>query len=344
MAPGRISSMEQRARPSPHFGKYDDGGDLVETAFLVQGLLTARQYFDRDNAAEREIRQTITDLWRGVEWDWYRKTPSSDFLYWHWSPDFGWHISHPLVGWNETMIVYLLAIASPTHPVPPSLYHTGWAGQSDFAVRYRQNWSRTTQGDHYTNGNTYYGIKLDVGEGNGADLFFTQFSFMGFDPRGKKDQYTDYFRNNRNIALINHAYCAENSRRYLGYSTDCWGLSAGMNDGGGRPLPRDDNGTICCSAALGSFPYTPQESMAALKHFYRDLGAKNWGIYGFHDGFNETQNWFDPVWMGLNQAVIVVMIENYRSGVVWKNFMANPEIRPALEAIGFRPDGDLNAH
>ncbi len=327
-----------------YFGKYDDGGDLVETAFLIQGLLAARQYFDRDNTAEREIRQTITELWRGVEWDWYRKTPTSDFLYWHWSPDYGWYISHPLVGWNETMIVYLLAIASPTHPVPASMYYTGWAGQSDFAVKYRQNWSRTTQGDHYTNGSSFYGFKLDVGEGTGADLFFTQFSFMGFDPHNKRDEYTDYFRNNRNIALINHAYCAQNPRNYVGYSAECWGLSAGINAGGGRPLSRDDNGTICCSASVGSFPYTPKESMAALKHFYRDLGSKIWGIYGFHDGFNQTQNWFDPVWMGLNQAVIVVMIENYRSGVVWKSFMANPEIQPALDAIGFKSDVDLKVN
>jgi hypothetical protein len=327
---------------SPYFGKYDDGGDLVETAFLMQGLLTARQYFDRNTVAENEIRQTINALWRGVEWDWYRKDPASDFLYWHWSPDYGWHISHPLVGWNETMMVYLLAIASPTHAVPAGIYYTGWASQSDFAVRYRQTWSSTTRGDHYTNGGTYYGLKLDVGEGNGSDLFFTQFSFMGFDPRGKRDRFTDYFQNNRNIALINHAYCADNPSKYTGYSSDCWGLSAGVNSGGGRPLPRDDNGTICCSAALGSFPYTPRESMAALKFFYRNLGAKIWGIYGFHDGFNETQNWFDPVWMGLNQAVIVVMIENYRSGAIWKNFMKNPEIEPALQKIGFTPDNDVN--
>jgi hypothetical protein len=319
-----------------YFGKYDNGGDLVETAFLVQGLLVARQYFDRDNESEHEIRQTITDLWHEVEWDWYRKEPSSDFLYWHWSPDFGWHISHPLVGWNETMIVYLLAIASPTHPVPASLYHTGWAGQSDLAVRYRHEWSRTTVGDHYINGNTFFGYKLEVGEGTGADLFFTQFSFLGFDPRGKRDGYADYFRNNRNIALINQAYCASNPRKFVGYSADCWGLSAGINSGGGRPQPRDDNGTICCSAALGCFPYTPRESMAALKHFYRDLGSKTWGIYGFHDGFNETENWFEAVWMGLNQAVITVMIENYRTGLIWKNFMANPEIKPALATIGFK--------
>ena len=190
-------------------------------------------------------------------------------------------------------------------------------------------------GDHYTNGSAFYGLKLDVGEGTGADLFFTQFSFMGFDPRGKQDGYTDYFRNNRNIALVNHAYCASNPRKYLGYSSECWGLSAGINSGGGRPQARDDNGTICCSAALGCFPYTPKESLAALKHFYRDLGAKTWGIYGFHDGFNETENWFEPVWMGLNQAVITVMVENYRTGLIWKNFMANPEIKPALAAIGF---------
>ena len=159
---------------------------------------------------------------------------------------------------------------------------------------------------------------------------------MGFDPRGLTDGYADYFQNNRNIALINHAYCAKNPRKFTGYGNDCWGLSAGINSGGGRPLPRDDNGTICCSAALGSFPYTPRESMAALKHFYRTLGAKTWGVFGFHDGFNETENWFEPVWMGLNQAVIVVMIENYRSGLIWKNFMANPEIQPALKSIGFR--------
>jgi hypothetical protein len=317
---------------------YDDGGDLVETAFMTQGLLAARQYFDRETADEQEIRDTITRLWHEVEWDWHRQTPNGEVLYWHWSPEHGWHISHPLVGWNETMIVYLLAIASPTHGVPASLYHTGWAGQSDLAVRYRRNWSRTTDGDHYANGNTYYGIPLDVGCGSGGELFFTQFSFLGFDPRARKDQFTNYFRNNRNIALIHRAYCIENPRERKGYGAECWGRSAGVNSGGGQPLPRADNGTICCSAALGAFPYTPDESMAALKHFYRTLGAKTWGVYGFHDGFNETEDWFDEVYMGLNQAQIVVMIENHRTGLVWRNFMANAEIAPALQAIGFESD------
>jgi hypothetical protein len=320
----------------PYFGKYDDGGDLVETAFLMQGLLAARQYFDRDTQAEIEIRKTITDFWRSVEWDWYRKEPTSDFLYWHWSPDHGFHISHPLVGWNETMIVYLLAIASPTHPVPASLYHTGWAGQSAEAVRYRQNWSGTTHGDHYTNGNTYYGIKLDVGPV--SELFFTHFSFLGFDPRGKRDRYTNYFKNNRNMALIHHAYSIANPRRRAGYGDDTWGRSAGINAGSGRATPRGDNGTITIHASLASFPYTPEQSLKALKHFYRDLGGKLWGIYGFRDGFNLTENWFEDVYMGLNQGPITVMIENHRTGLVWKLFMSNPEIGEALEKIGFVAD------
>lgn len=322
----------------PFFGRYDDGGDLVETAFMMEGLLTARQYFNRDNPTEREVRETITRLWREIEWDWYRQTANSDVLYWHWSPDHGFYISHPLIGWNESMIVYLLAIASPTHAVPADLYDRGFTGTSELHVEYRRGWSRTTLGDHYVNGGTYYGIKLNVGEGTGSDLFFTHFSFMGFDPRGIHDRYTNYFENNRAIALINHAYCVANPRKFAGYGDDCWGLSAGINSGGGRAWPRDDNGTINIMASLASMPYTPNESMAALRHFYRDLGPKVFGIYGFFDGFNETENWFEEAYMALNQAPITVMIENHRTGLVWKNFMANPEIKPMLNAIGFKPD------
>ena len=325
-------------RAIPYFGTYDDGGDLVETSFLVQGLLAARGYFSGPGSSEAEIRSTVTQLWQGVEWDWYRQTPDSAYLYWHWSPDYGWKINHPLIGWNETLMAYLLAIASPTHPVPSSLYYSGWASQSAEAVDYRQRWSRTTAGDHFTNGNSYYGITLDVGEGRGAGLFFTQFSFLGFDPRGIRDRYVNYFENNRKQALINRAYCIENPLHRVGFGENAWGISAGINSGGGIPEPAGENGTLCCSAALGAFPYTPAESMAALKHFYRDLGAKTWGIYGFFDGFNQTQDWYEPVWMALNQAQIVVMIENYRTGLVWKSFMKNPEIAPALSAMGFRPD------
>ena len=328
---------------SPYFGPYDDGGDLVETAFLMQGLLVARQYFNHQTAEEKQIRNTVTSLWKTIEWDWYRQGPDPNFLYWHWSPDHGFYLHHPLIGWNETMIVYLLAIASPTHPVPATMFHSGFASQSDFAVRYRQDWGRTTQGDHYTNGNSYYGRKLDVGVGSGGELFFAHYSFLAFDPRGKHDRYTNYFENNRNIALIAHAYAMDNPLQFTGYGDDTWGRSAGVNANGGRSQPSDDNGTITCTAALSSFPYTPVESMKALKHFYRDLGGQLWGIYGFRDGFNQTENWFEDVNTGLNQAPIAVMIENYRSGLIWKQFMSNPEIQPALDAIGFVKDASAGA-
>lgn len=322
----------------PYFGKYDDGGDLIETAFMIQGLLAARQYFTGDTPGERELRDTITRFWRTTEWDWYRKTPDSDFLYWHWSPKHAFHISHPLIGWNESAIAYLLAIMSPTHGVPASMWHSGWAGTSPTAVAYRRNWSRTTAGDHFVNGNRYYGIKLDVGEGNGAELFFTQFSFLGFDPRGIRDKYTNYFKNNRNIGLISQAYAIDNPEKHVGYGADAWGQSAGIHSGGGRARPADDNGTLVVHASLGMMPFTPEGSMKALRHYYRDLGAKIWGVYGFVDAFNESENWHDEVYMGLNQAQTVVMIENHRTGLLWKLFMANPEVQPALDRIGFVKD------
>jgi hypothetical protein len=322
----------------PYFGPYDDGGDLIETSFLVEGLLAARQYFTRDTPGEHEIRDTITRLWKEVEFDWYAKGPIPGYLMWHWSPDQGFHIHHPLIGWNETMIAYLLGIASPAHPIPANMYYSGFASQSDFAAHYREGWGRTTQGDNYTNGNSYYGIKLDVGVGEGGGLFFTHYSFLGFDPRGKHDRYTNYFQNSRNIALIAHAYAVANPLKRAGYGDNSWGRSDGVNAGEGKSHPRGDNGTITCTAALASFPYTPEESMKALKHFYRDLGGKLWGIYGFRDGFNETENWFEDVNMGLNQGPIVDMIENYRTGLLWNLFMSNPEVEPMVKAIGFQKE------
>jgi hypothetical protein len=325
----------------PLFGKYDNGGDLVETAFMVQALLTARQYFNGDEESEQEIRATITRLWEGVEWDWYRRSLDGEFLYWHWSPDYEWHIGHPLIGWNETMIVYLLAIASPTHPVPASLYYSGWASQAESAQQYRRNWGKTTDGDHYRNGNHYYGLELPVGVGSGGPLFFTHYPFLGFDPRGKRDRYANYFENNRAISLINYRYCIENPGQYEGYGEACWGLTASDDHTGyvaHDPSPHNDNGTISPTGALAAFPYTPQESMAALKHFYYALGAQLWGIYGFRDAFNLSENYISSIFMGLNQAPIVAMIENHRSGLLWGLFMANPEIADMLEAVGFVPD------
>lgn len=323
------------------FGMYDNGGDLVETAFLMEGLLAARQYFNGPSEAEKSLYQRITALWETVEWDWYRRSPKSDALYWHWSPEFSWRINHRLTGFNEVMITYLLAIASPSHSVPADLYYTGWAGQSNAAAEYRAGWSGTAEGDQYANGHVYEGIKLDVGVGSGGPLFFAHYSYMGFDPRGIRDRYTDYFENNRNLARINLAYCIRNPHHFKGYGPNDWGLTASDDFLGYLPHSPDeshDNGTITPTGALASFPYTPEASMAALKHFYRDLGDRLWGIYGPRDAFTADRNWYSPIFMGLNQAPIVVMIENYRSGLVWKSFMSNPEIQPMLHKIGFKPD------
>ena len=315
----------------PVFNMFDDGGDLVETAFLMEGLLTVRQYLNQSSAQEKVLYDRISHLWETVEWDWYRQTPQSDALYWHWSPQWSWHINHRLTGFNEVMIVYLLAIASPTHAVPVDLYYTGWADRAGDA----------SKDNDFLNGKTFYGIKLDVGTKEGNPLFFAHYSYMGFDPRGIRDRFTDYFENNRNLALINRAYCIENPKHHKGYGPDSWGLTASDGPSGYRahaPDPNNDTGTMTPTGALGSFPYVPEASMAALKHFYRDLGDRLWGIYGPRDAFDLDHNWFAPIYMGLNQTPITVMVENYRTGLLWRLFMSNPEMKPMLERIGFKVD------
>lgn len=320
----------------PFFGHRDNGADLVETSFLMEGLLAARQYFAGKNSDEQLIRDKITSIWEKVEWDWFRQEPDSKFLYWHWSPDQGWVINHKLIGWNETMVTYLLAIASPTHPVPASMYYTGWANQDDIGQKYRSNWGQTTDGSKYTNGNTYFGIKLDVGVSNGGPLFFTHYSFMGYDPHFITDRYTNYFTNNQNIARINYRYCVQNPKHFKGYGENSWGLTA--SDGpyhysADEPVAWQDRGKIAPTGAISSFPYTPEESMKALKNYYYYYGKFLWGEYGFKDAFDLTNNWCSEIYMGLNQAPQVVMIENYRTGLIWKLFMQNPEVQNGLKRL-----------
>lgn len=321
----------------PVFGMFDNGGDLVETSFLMEGLLSARQYFRGNSPAEKDLYQRITKLWEGVEWDWYRGPQPGDFLYWHWSSEWKWQIQHPLIGFNEVMITYLLAMSSPSHPVPPTVYYSGWASQSQTAIHYRAGWSGSAAGDHYGNGQTYYGIKLDVGVGTGGPLFFTHYSFFGFDPHSLHDRYTaSYFENNRNLALINRAYCMSNPKHFSGYGADAWGLTASDGPWGYVPHAPDDSsdkGTLTPTGALASFPYTPEASMAALKHYYRDLGSQMWSIYGPRDAYNQGENWISPIYMGLNQAPIAAMVENYRTGLIWKQFMSNPEIGEMLHKL-----------
>lgn len=320
----------------PFFGKYDDGGDLVETSFFMQGLLVARQYLSTKNPAEIALRERMSAIWEAVEWNWYKQHEDSPYLYWHWSPRHAWHIGHRLIGWNETLITYFLGIASSSHGIDPGMYYSGWASQDTIARDYRVNWGKTTEGSLYSNGNTYYGINLDVGVSNGGPLFFTHYSFMGLDPRKMEDQYTHYFKNNQAIAKINFRYCCQNPGDYFGYGQQCWGLTASDGPWGYKarePVLRMDDGTIAPTGAIASFPYLPEEAMKALKFFYRECGDFLWGEYGFRDAFNLTENWCANIFMGLNQAPMTVMIENYRTGLIWDLFMSAPEVKEGLEAI-----------
>jgi hypothetical protein len=307
------------------FSARDDGGDLVETAFLIQGLLTARQYYTGDTPEEIALRENITRLWEEIDWSWYRQ-PGRNVLSWHWSPTNRFAINLNIQGFDEAQIIYLLAIAAPNaeFAVPPSLYHTGWAGSN------------------YESPFSFYNIPVIVGRGKGGPLFFSHYSYLGFDPRGIRDEYANYFVRNTNQTLINYEHCVDNPYNHAGYGPTAWGLTASDDPDGylaHSPNSRSvDNGTIAPTAALSSMPYTPELSMRALKHFYRELGDKMWGPYGFYDAYNESRNWYADSYLAIDQGPIICMIENHRSGLLWDIFMRNPEIQPALDAVGFVKD------
>jgi hypothetical protein len=299
------------------FSEKDDGGDLVETSFLMMGLLCARQFFDAGDAREKNLRQAIDQLWHNVEWDWH--TNGREALYWHWSPRHGWDMDHAIRGWNECLVTYLLAASSPTHAVEPAVYHRGWANSATFL-----------------NGRDFYNVNLPLGPPCGGPLFFSHFSFLGLDPRGLRDRYADYWQQNRAHTLINRAYCISNSGRFSGYGAQCWGLTACDGDAGyGAFCPNHDRGVIAPTAALSAMPYTPEESMTVLRFLYEELGSKIWGRFGFVDAFNLSRGWVAESNLAIDQGPIVVMIENARSGLLWKQFMSCPEIHVGLDRLGF---------
>jgi hypothetical protein len=300
------------------FSADDNGGDLVETSFLVQGLITVRQYLNENDATEKALIDRINTLWESVEWDWYTKG-GEDVLYWHWSPDKEWVMNHQLRGNNETMITYVLAASSPTHSIESSVYHNGYARNG--AIK---------------NGKAFYGITLPLGEDYGGPLFFTHYSFLGLDPRNLSDTYANYWTQNVNHSLINHAYVVANPKNWIGYSDKNWGLTASDNqEGYNAHSPTNDLGVITPTAALSSFPYTPEESMKALKFFYYSIGDRLWGTYGFYDAFNLTEGWTASSYLAIDQGPIVVMIENYRTGLLWDLFMSAPEVQTGLTNLGF---------
>ncbi len=299
------------------FSTKDNGGDLVETAFLVQGLITVRQYLKESDPNEKYIIDKINKLWSEVEWNFYRN--QKNVLYWHWSPQYNWEMNLPISGYNEGLMPYVLAASSPDYSIPANVYHEGFARNGGIK-----------------NGRMFYGYTLPLGYDLGGPLFFAHYSFMGLDPRNLKDTYAGYWQQNVNHSKINHAYCAANPRNFVGYSDHCWGLTASDNHKGyNAHSPTNDLGVISPTAALSSFPYTPEESMKAMKFFYYTLGDRLWGQYGFYDAFHLGEGWTASSYLAIDQGPIVCMIENHRTGLLWDLFMSAPEIQSGLTKLGF---------
>ncbi|WP_430973601.1 glucoamylase family protein [Sunxiuqinia rutila] len=305
------------------FSKKDDGGDLVETAFMIQGLLTVAEYFEGGNDAEMQLVADINQLWEEVEWDWYTKG-GEDVLYWHWSPNYGWDMNMPVSGYNECLIMYVLAAASPTHAIQPEAYHKGWA--QDGAI---------------SNDTVYYGLNTvlnfygNVNEPTGP-MFWAHYSYLGLNPKGLSDKYGDYWQLNQNQAMIHYKYAVDNPKGFEGYGEKQWGFTSSYSvDGysGHRP-GNGDLGVISPTAALSSFPYTPKESMQMLRYLYAEADSLV-GKFGPYDAYSVTADWSLPRYLAIDQGPIPVMIENYRSGLLWNLFMKNEDVQRGLDRLGF---------
>jgi hypothetical protein len=320
--PHWLDGQTGKAKP---FSQHDDGADLVESAFLMQGLLAAREYYKNGNAAEQALASRIDVLWKAMDWSWHTKE-GKDILYWHWSPNYGWRMNFPLEGYNECLIAYVLAASSPTYPIDAKAYHQGWA-----------------RGGKIRNPVQAFGydlqLKHNYAEEFGGPLFWAHYSYLGLDPRGLKDAYADYWQENQNQTLINREWCIQNQGKFKGYGEDLWGLSASYSiNFYNAHHPGNDTGVITPTAALSSMPYSYAASMKVLKNLYYNYGDKVFGRYGFYDAMSPEHDFFPKWYLAIDQGPIVAMIENYRTGLGWRLFMQAPEIKPGLEKLGFSYD------
>lgn len=308
------------------FGTKDNGGDLVETAFLCEGIICVREYLKNGSADERALAARFDALWKGVEWDWYRN--GQDVLYWHWSPNYNWEMNFPLEGYNECLITYVMASASETHGITSAPYHKGWARNGGIVSP-----------------NTKYGypllLKHNYAEEFGGPLFWAHYSYLGLDPHQLTDQYANYWDVNYNQVMIDYQYCVNNPHQYAGYGPDYWGLTASYtrNPDGSvgytAHQPSNDTGVISPTAAVSSIVYTPQQSIAVMRNLYENHKLRSWGPAGFYDAHSQQYNWSAPWYLAIDQGPMVVMIENYRSGLLWNLFMNAPEVQQGLVKLGF---------
>lgn len=308
------------------FGTKDNGGDLVETSFLAQGFLVVREYFKNGTAEEKVLAEKYDKLWKGIEWNWYTKG-GEDVLYWHWSPNYAWDMNFKLEGYNECLITYVMAASSPTHTISREAYDKGWARNGKII-----------------SDKVAYGfpliLKHNGAENYGGPLFWAHYSYLGLDPNGLKDQYADYQKLNYDHSMINYSYAVENPKAYKAYGKYFWGLTASYsrNENGSTGynahMPGNDVGVVSPTAAISSIVYTPKESIAFIRNLYENY-PDSWGLAGFYDALSPHYNWTAKWYLAIDQGPEVVMLENYRSGLIWKLFMNAPEIQKGLKKLGF---------
>ena len=308
------------------FGTKDNGGDLVETSFLVAGMITVREYFKNGTSDEIALAQKFDVLWKGVDWQWY--TNNQNKLYWHWSPNYLWQMNFPLEGYNECLITYVLAASSPTHPIASAAYHQGWA-RSGAIVSAKTKY------------NLPLILKHNGAEEFGGPLFWAHYSYLGLDPNQLTDAYANYWDLNVNHSKINYLYCVANPKGFKGYGANYWGLTASYsrnNDGSigyDAHMPSNDKGIISPTAAISSIVYTPVESKALMRNLYENFKSQTWGVAGFYDAHSQQYNWVAPNYLAIDQGPEMVMLENYRTGLLWRLFMNAPEVKQGLLNLGF---------
>lgn len=308
------------------FSSMDNGGDIVETALLSQALICIREYFKNGNTTERQLSLKADDLWKSVEWDWY--TNEENHLYWHWSPEFQWQMNFKIEGYNETLIAYILAAASPTYPISAETFHNGWAKNGGILSSV-SNYEIPLIFDHKA-------TDRSVGP-----LFWAHYSYLALDPRGLNDTYANYWDVVKNHTEIIYQHCVQNPNQFLGYSTNCWGLTASYSrntdgsTGYSAHQPNNDRGVISPTAALSSIPYTPEKSMRFLRFLYEDSNQEYLGTFGPYDAFSIHYQWKTKRYLAIDQGTIGPMIENHKTQLFWNLFMNAPEIREGLINLGF---------
>src|SRR5690606_26566429 len=306
------------------FSRKDDGGDLVETAFLAQALICVREYYKDGSPEEKQLALLADTLWKGINWNFYRN--GNDTLFWHWSPTYGWELSHPIQGFDECMITYILAASSPTHPIPDSTYHKGWARNGAIKTDIKKYGIPTL-------------VKHNAKPGEVGPLFWSHYSFLGLNPLGLRDRYADYEEVVKNHTKIHLAYADENPKNYKGYgSNKGWGWTASYSVNGYNAHHPDNDpaGVISPTAAISSIPYTQKESINFIQYLMDNLKDKVWGKYGFYDAYSENEAWYPQRYLAIDQGPMVVMIQNYKDGFIWNLFTQAPEIKAGLQKLGFK--------